>query len=90
MAKYIITTVSTFVHKYAIEAETEEQAKGEWEFLNGGGYQDTYSDCCEIKQTHIAENIAEIREATDEDIIKEADEYMRGFVLNNVRVVKHD
>lgn len=89
MAKYIITTVSTFVHKYAIEAETEEHARDEWVMLDGG-YPDVYQDCCEIKQTHISEDIADVREATDEDIINEADEYMRGFVLDRVRVVKYD
>ena len=88
MAKYIITTVSTFVHKYAIEAETEEHARDEWVKL--GECEDVYQDCCEIKQTHISEDIADVREATDEDIINEADEYMRGFVLDRVRVVKYD
>lgn len=89
MAKFIVTTVSTFVHKYAIEAETAEHACDEFVMLNGG-YNDVYPDCCEIKQTHVSEDIADVREATDEDIVNEADEYMRGYVLGRVRVVDYD
>lgn len=83
MAKYIITTVSTFVLKYAIEAECEEHACDEWVMLTDPG-------CCEIKQTHVSEDIADVREATDQDIINEADEYMKDYVLRRVREVKYD
>lgn len=90
MAKYIVTTVSTFVHKYAIEAKSPEHAKDEFVMLEGGGYDDTYPDCCEISQVHVSEDIAEVREVTDEQIMNEADEYMRDYVLNRVRVVNYD
>ncbi len=89
MPKYIITTVSTFVHKYAIEAQTAEHASDEWVMLNGG-YEDTYPDCCEILQKHVSEDIAEVREATDEQIVNETDDYMKGYVLERVRVVEYD
>lgn len=90
MAKYIITTVSTFVHKYAIEAETEEQAKAEWVLLNNYEYENTYPDCCEIKQTHVAEDIVDVREVTDENIVNEAHEHMKDYVLTRVRVVNRE
>jgi hypothetical protein len=89
MPKYIITTVSTFVHKYAIEAETAEHATDEWVMLNGG-YEDTYPDCCEILQKNVSEDVAEVREATDEQIVNETDEYMKGYALERVRVVNYD
>lgn len=89
MAKFIVTTVSTFVHKYAIEAECAEHAMDEFVMLNGG-YDDVYPDCCEISQVHVSEDIADVREVTDEEIVKEADEYMRGYALDKVRVVNYD
>lgn len=90
MAKYIVTTVSTFVHKYAIEAECEEHARDEFVMLEGGGYNDTYPDCCEISQLHIGENIFDVREVTDENIVAEADDYMKEYVLTRVRKVNYD
>lgn len=89
MPKYIVTTVSTFVHKYAIEAECAEHAMDEFVMLNGG-YNDVYPDCCEIKQTHVSEDIADIREVTDEQIVNEADDYMKGYALERTRVVDYD
>jgi len=90
MPKFIITTVSSFLHKYAIEAETVEHAMDEFVMLEGGGYKDTFSDVCEIKQKFISEDIAEAREATDEQIVAEADEYMQDFVLSRVRKVTYE
>lgn len=89
MPKYIVTTVSTFLHKYAIEAECAEHAKDEFVMLNGG-YDDVYPDCCEILQVHVSEDIADVREATDEEIVKEADDYMKGYALERVRTVEYD
>lgn len=89
MPKYIITAVSTFVHKYAIEANSPEDAADEYTMLNGG-YDDVYPDCCEIKQTFVSEDIAEVREVTDEQIVDEADDYMKGYALERVRVVNYD
>lgn len=89
MPKYIVTTVSTFVHKYAIEAECAEHATDEFVMLNGG-YNDVYPDCCEIKQYHTGENIADVREVTDEEIVNEADDYMKGYALERVRVVDYE
>lgn len=88
MPKYIVTTVSTFVHKYAIEAASAEHAADEFVMLNGG-YDDEYPDCCEIKQFHCGENIADVREVTDEQIVNEADDYMKGYALERVRVVDY-
>ena len=89
MPKYIVTAVSTFVHKYAIEANSAEDAADEYTMLNGG-YDDVYPDCCEIKQTFVSEDIAEVREVTDEQIVDEADDYMKGYALERVRVVNYD
>ena len=89
MAKFIITSVSTFVHKYAIEAECAEHAMDEFVMLDGG-YEGVYSDCCEISQKHTGENIADCREATDDQIIAETDEYMRKFALSRIRKVDYE
>lgn len=89
MPKYIVTTVSTFLHKYAIEAECATDAMDEFVMLNGG-YNDVYPDCCEILQAHVSENIAEVREVTDEQIVAEADDYMKGYALDRVRVIDYD
>ena len=89
MPKYIVTTVSTFIHKYAIEAKCPEHAMDEFVMLNGGS-NDEYPDCCEIKQTHVSEDIADVREVTDEQIVNEADDYMKGYALERTRVVNYD
>lgn len=89
MPKYMITSVSSFVHKYVIEAKTAEHATDEWIMLDGG-YENTYPDCCEILQKHVSEDIAEVREVTDEQIVAEADDYMKEYALTRVRVVDYE
>ena len=89
MPKFIITTVSSFTHKYVIEADSAELANEEWRKLDEDVYKDTYTDCCEISQMFEGEHVVKTTEVTDEEIIKEADEYLRGFVLTMVRKAPH-
>jgi len=89
MPKFMITTVSTFTHKYVIEADSAELANEEWRKLDENVYEDTYADCCEISQIFEGEHLVKTTEVNDDEIIIEADEYLKDFVLNRVRKVPH-
>ena len=76
MAKYLIDTVSTFRLRYAIEAETEDQARmmlakniGNTEFK-------------EFSQNHLGELVSGIREIDDAEYITQFDkdnDYLRNW-----------
>lgn len=85
MPKFMITTISTFIYKYAIEADSSECATKEWNLLDEGAYESEYPDCCEISQLHAGEQIVKVDEVTDDRLITEADEYQKQFVLNRIR-----
>jgi len=85
MAKFMITTISTFIHKYAIEADSAECAIKEWNLLDEGAYENEYPDTCEISQLHAGEQIVKVTEVSDDQLITEADEYQKDFVLSRVR-----
>lgn len=85
MPKFMITTISTFIHKYAIEADSADCATKEWNRLDEGEYDTDYADCCEISQLHAGEQIVKVEEVTDDRLIDEADEYQKDFVLERVR-----
>jgi hypothetical protein len=85
MPKFMITTISTFIHKYAIEADSAECATKEWNLLDEGEYETEYPDCCEISQLHAGEQIVKVDEVTDDRLVLEADEYQKEFVLSRIR-----
>ena len=85
MPKFMITTISTFIHKYAIEADSAECATKEWNLLDEGEYETEYPDCCEISQLHAGEQIVKVDEVSDDRLVLEADEYQKEFVLSRIR-----
>lgn len=80
MPRYIVTTFSSHIMKYAIEAESREAV-----LLAFKNSEDVWE--AEISQKHLSENVGDIREATDEEIVAEADEYIKAFVLDRVYVM---
>jgi len=85
MPKFMITTISTFIHKYAIEADSAECANKEWNLLDEGAYEDDDLTSCEISQMFAGEQIVKVDEVSDDQLVKEADEYQKEFVLSHVR-----
>jgi hypothetical protein len=85
MPRYVITTISTHINRYAIEGDSEQCAIKEWKRLDDGEYPDEYPDCCEISQLHMGEEITNVMEVTDEDIVRMADDYLKDIVLGHVR-----
>jgi len=85
MPKYLITTISTFISKYAIEADSSECAIKEWNRLDNGEYVEEYADVCEISQFHMGEEICRVAQVTDEQLVQEADEYLKQSALKRVR-----
>jgi hypothetical protein len=71
MAKFLVETVSTFRMRYAIEADSEEQAR----MLFAEHVSDDNS-LTEFSQEHIGELVSDVREVSDE-------EYLTQFDLDN-------
>jgi len=86
MAKFVITTVSTFVNRYAIEADSAPLAEEEWEKLDQGVYEDLDPTYCLISQVFCDEEVKNITEATDSELIESADDYMRDNMRENLHL----
>ena len=86
MAKFVITTVSTFINKYAIEADSAVLAVEEFEKLNEGVYaiDDIDQECCQISDRYCGEEVTRVIEVTDEELITQADHYKRAYMANNL------
>lgn len=77
MKKWILTTESTFQHKYVIEADTEEEAtKVFFQLL------ETATGLCdaEIKQEHLQEVLTDLTESDLETILENTDDYLKDQV----------
>jgi len=92
MPKYLVETVSSFRHRYAVEAEDANTAINEVKNNIGD---DMYIEWSELSQRHIGEIVFGCREVTDDDIIEAFDEdyskdipYTREYKLKHVNKVK--
>ena len=67
MAKYLIDTISTFRIRYAVEAETEDQARM---ILSTNIGNSTFN---EFSQNHLGELVADMREIDDAEYLVQFD-----------------
>jgi hypothetical protein len=84
MQTYVITTISTLVNRYAIEADSKECAVKEWNRLDEGHYPEELS-CCKIARLHIGEEISNVMEVNHNNLIEMCDSDVEENVLDYVR-----
>lgn len=72
MKKFLVEATSTFRLTFAVEAESEEEARAKVET-------DDIDDICQYHEGIIVKSA---READDEEIEEAADEYLKGRVID--------
>jgi hypothetical protein len=83
MKRYIVITQSRFTEKYAIMAESAEDAEQKVsDEINSEDYR--FLELYNISSRHIEEKVIHSQEVTDEEIMSNTDEYLRPHIMNRI------